>query len=748
MELFEPVEGAFNEGGLMDEGGTIDPASGNDVPIGSTQEEVRDDIPAQLSEGEFVLPADVVRYHGLEKIMELRDEAKAGLAKMEAMGQMGNSEEATLPDDVPFSMDDLEMEDDGIAQYQVGGFVQPPNPLQMQQQVGFTGISGYNPSQFQNYAPQYQQYTGQPLPTSLPTYTAPTQQATPTYTPPNPLPTFGEMVTPTYVIYVNDQGYELSIPVDANGNPLIPVPAGYKKKSEQAEEQPPESQPQPDQPSSDQTGDDGGGGGGPSTPSGFQKSPELQKFESDLDKIKDTSEFKDIYEEFDNRSIFEKARDVVTGANKQYDEVADDIAKTIYNTPVDQRPEMYKELAIAFAEQKEKGPGGIPVIDMTTPEARAKAIAEGTITTSPDQIKDIRETAITDIADTDMSPEAMQAAADELQTGVQSARVVGPKVSAAEVAKTEEQITAEERGEFEPEGIDDKPEVTSEIEGRTTIPADFATTTTRSPTRGAIATDEFADSPAKTDTTRDLEQFERDSRPIRERDRTAERIQAEEFAASSFADEQAAAGRRRESRGKTRTESFESREDYQSNVSKYESRGYSPSNARSAARNKTRADDAARAQTGNPNATAVTSSDGTPVTSTNPDGTKSIVTNDYKAEEQRQSEDTGKSIVCTEMYRQTQLDDWAKAMKIWDVYQKKHLTTAHEIGYHWLFKPYVYGMRNSSILTQLGAYLAQERTKHLKYVITKGRAKDSLVGNLWCKIIHPIVYIAGRIKNG
>ena len=55
MELFEPVTRGFDDGGLMDEGGTVDPVSGNDVPPGSTQEEVRDDIPAQLSEGEFVI---------------------------------------------------------------------------------------------------------------------------------------------------------------------------------------------------------------------------------------------------------------------------------------------------------------------------------------------------------------------------------------------------------------------------------------------------------------------------------------------------------------------------------------------------------------------------------------------------------------------------------------------------------------------------------------------------------------------
>ena len=109
--------------------------------------------------------------------------------------------------------------------------------------------------------------------------------------------------------------------------------------------------------------------------------------------------------------------------------------------------------------------------------------------------------------------------------------------------------------------------------------------------------------------------------------------------------------------------------------------------------------------------------------------------------------DTGSNkIVCTEMYRQTQLEDWKRAMRIWDTYQRRHLTPLHEVGYHWLFKPYVVGMQNSNVLTKLGAYLAQERTKHLKHVLTKGRAKDSLVGNAWCKIIHPIVYVAGRIK--
>ena len=107
----------------------------------------------------------------------------------------------------------------------------------------------------------------------------------------------------------------------------------------------------------------------------------------------------------------------------------------------------------------------------------------------------------------------------------------------------------------------------------------------------------------------------------------------------------------------------------------------------------------------------------------------------------------GKSIVCTEMYRQTQLDDWARTMKIWDTYQKKYLTPTHEVGYHWLFKPYVRGMQKSGILTNVGAFFAQKRTQHLRHILTKGRAKDSFVGNVWCKIIHPIVYLVGKIVS-
>ena len=216
MALEKQME-LFDEGGLLDEGGTKDPVSGNDVPIGSLQEEVRDDIPAQLSEGEFVMPADVVRYHGLDKMMALRDEAKMGLRRMEAMGQMGNSEEATLPDDVPFGLEDLDIAEEPL-EMQVGGFV-PTAPQ-------FTP-GGVQQSQFQNYTPQFTPY--QP-PQILPMPQAPQQTFTPMA--PTNIPQFNQFVTPTYVTYVNDEGNAIQIPVDANGKPLIPVPAGFKKQTD------------------------------------------------------------------------------------------------------------------------------------------------------------------------------------------------------------------------------------------------------------------------------------------------------------------------------------------------------------------------------------------------------------------------------------------------------------------------------------------------------------------------------------
>lgn len=90
-------------GGMM---GPVDPVSGNPIPVGSTAEEVRDDIDVMLSQGEYVLPADVVKWHGLKHIMDMQQEAKMGLMTMDSMGliQTGD-EEASAEDMCPICMD-------------------------------------------------------------------------------------------------------------------------------------------------------------------------------------------------------------------------------------------------------------------------------------------------------------------------------------------------------------------------------------------------------------------------------------------------------------------------------------------------------------------------------------------------------------------------------------------------------------------------------------------------------------------
>jgi hypothetical protein len=79
----------FEEGGMKDDGLNRDPISGNEIPPGSLAKEVRDDIPAQLSDGEYVVPADVVQYFGVKFFEDIRAEAKRGLAEMEATGRIG-----------------------------------------------------------------------------------------------------------------------------------------------------------------------------------------------------------------------------------------------------------------------------------------------------------------------------------------------------------------------------------------------------------------------------------------------------------------------------------------------------------------------------------------------------------------------------------------------------------------------------------------------------------------------------------
>jgi len=207
MELFE-------DGGLKDEGGTVDEVSGNEVPIGGTKKGVRDDVPAMVSEGEFVFPEDVTRYIGLDKLMQLRQEAKMGLKRMEAMGQMGNGDEATMPDDMPFSMADLVIVagDTGEElEMQEGGFITRPTTVtRTQPQSTYT-------------SPPQQFTTAQP--TSVRRLTPEIQR------PQRSSIDFKKLMgeaSISYVEYRNAAGANMMIP-HINGVPVFPIPEGYTR---------------------------------------------------------------------------------------------------------------------------------------------------------------------------------------------------------------------------------------------------------------------------------------------------------------------------------------------------------------------------------------------------------------------------------------------------------------------------------------------------------------------------------------
>lgn len=255
----------FAEGGLNDEGGMVDEESGNEVPPGSLREEVRDDIPAQLSEGEFVFPADVVRYWGLDTLMKMRQKAKEGLARMEAMGQMGNADEATIPDDTPFDIDDLELLDDSEQDelnFNVGGVV----PATVNQYGTYT-----TPSQFSSVTtqpvppvqpPVQQPVIGQPPVVQqnlTPGFTAPTTGITPVTSTGGGNVGFTDLMPTTtgrydeMIEYVNSETGERRMIPFVNGKPIYPIPAGFVRVED--------TDADTTQPVTDTTTQDDGGGG-------------------------------------------------------------------------------------------------------------------------------------------------------------------------------------------------------------------------------------------------------------------------------------------------------------------------------------------------------------------------------------------------------------------------------------------------------------------------------------------------------
>ena len=116
----------------------------------------------------------------------------------------------------------------------------------------------------------------------------------------------------------------------------------------------------------------------------------------------------------------------------------------------------------------------------------------------------------------------------------------------------------------------------------------------------------------------------------------------------------------------------------------------------------------------------------------------------------------GYNTVCTEMYRQTKLEDWKNDRSIWGLHTTTHLTPYHQNGYHVLFKAWVRGMRKLWWLMLSGGWLAKRRTQHLKHVLSNSgyfefgiskNEKDDIAPNIWRKVWHPVSYIVGKLKN-
>jgi Arc/MetJ-type ribon-helix-helix transcriptional regulator len=175
----------------------IDPVSGNDVPPGALPQEVRDDVDAKLSEGEYVVPADVLRYYGVKFFEDLRNKAKKSLQAMDEDGRIGGAPLEEEMDDLPFSDEELVSEDDTEGEV-------------MEASRG--ALVGYQEGGMQL---SYPSYIKQP---NLASVGMPSPSGTAS--------TGGV----EYRKYVNDAGMSITIPY-YNGQPMGIVPVGYYTES-------------------------------------------------------------------------------------------------------------------------------------------------------------------------------------------------------------------------------------------------------------------------------------------------------------------------------------------------------------------------------------------------------------------------------------------------------------------------------------------------------------------------------------
>ena len=183
MALNEQTEMAFG-----DQLPKIDPVSGNEVPPGALPSEVRDDIPARLSEGEYVVPADVLQFFGIKFFEDLRTKAKTELAGLEEGGRMGGE---PMPmegqEELPFSLDELQTYSD-------------ENDSMVANEGGM--VSGFNEGGL-------------------------TDSDTPKY--PSGASSVFTMPTTVFKTFVNEAGLRMYIRF-VSGVPMSPIPTGYTEE--------------------------------------------------------------------------------------------------------------------------------------------------------------------------------------------------------------------------------------------------------------------------------------------------------------------------------------------------------------------------------------------------------------------------------------------------------------------------------------------------------------------------------------
>lgn len=134
----------------MNEGGEVDPVSGNDIPPGVAPENVRDDVPAMLSEGEYVVPADVLKFFGVSFFEKLRSKAKAGMQELDSGGRIGGEP----------TQGTVEMAEGGVVEEPKGGSFNAADWQTAGAGVGSKGLSFSKDRVLGSSAYEYRDYTG------------------------------------------------------------------------------------------------------------------------------------------------------------------------------------------------------------------------------------------------------------------------------------------------------------------------------------------------------------------------------------------------------------------------------------------------------------------------------------------------------------------------------------------------------------------------------------------------------------